>query len=104
MILSRLKNQKQVLSKCKYCATDKVVSQGLAITPADVEELTNKGIPVSISNAPWEGQDLEKGDFNIDPMFRRDVDRNTLWETSQEAKGRILKARNVLSKKEKNKK
>lgn len=103
-MITRLKKQAKNLVNCGLTKFDKPVPQGLAITPSKIEELTNKGIPVSISNTPFEGEEFSKGDFSIDPVFTRDMDRNTLWENSQSAKSRLLKAKNVLSKKEKNKK
>jgi len=71
--------------------TDESVVSGLAVTPSDIERLARQGIPVSVPNAS-QFYTLDSG-YDVPPELRVDADRNTLWETSQAAKRRIMKAR-----------
>lgn len=68
------------------------VQPGLAITPSDIERLAQQGVAVSVPNADSFLYNNEVG-FDIDPVYSRDEDRNSLWERSQIAKHRIMRAR-----------
>lgn len=88
------------LCNCDYTVVDIPVQSGLALTPAKVKELTDKGIAVSTpmaSPSDYDGSS-RPGDFTLDPMYSVDSDRNTLWEMSQTARQRILKARSKKAK------
>lgn len=66
-----------------------VVQEGLALTPSDVKQLTDKGIAVSaqqqnVSNA----SDLENG-FYVDPMYRRGTDLNDLWNIEKSTRAKF---------------
>lgn len=71
---------------------EKPVQSGLAITPSDIERLAQQGVAVSVPNADSFLYNNEVG-FDIDPVYSRDEDRNSLWERSQIAKHRIIRAR-----------
>lgn len=78
--------------------TDKPVESGLAMTPAQIKRLTDKGIAVSQSNylGHFDGSP-DRGNFDIDPIYQRGMDQNTLWENAQLSKRKILAARDRLS-------
>ena len=78
-------------ARCRRRDTDDVVVSGLAITPSDIERLALNGTPVSIPNAN-SFYSVDTG-FEVPPELKVDADRNSLWEISQLAKARILKAR-----------
>lgn len=64
-----------------------------AITPAQIKELAERGIPITPQAV--EREIHGRGDWNIEPMFKRDMDAATAWEMEQRAKaelkGRIRK-------------
>lgn len=80
------------VSKTSLKPHEKPVQGGLAITPSDIERLAQQGVAVSVPNADSFLYNNEDG-FAIDPVYARDEDRNSLWERSQIAKARIMKAR-----------
>lgn len=71
---------------------EKPVQNGLSITPSDIERLAQQGVAVNVPNADSFLYNNEIG-FDIDPVYSRDEDRNSLWERSQIAKARIMRAR-----------
>lgn len=77
----------------KRATGEKVVASGLAMTPSDIERLAKQGIAVSTPNADSFRYDEDSGTWNIDPVYTRDGDRNSMWERSQIAKANILKAK-----------
>lgn len=68
-----------------------------AITPSQIKELTERGIPVTPQAV--EREIHGRGDWNIEPMFKRDMDAATAWEMEQRAKaelkGRIRKDKDM---------
>lgn len=80
------------VSKTSLKPYEKPVQSGLAITPSDIERLAQQGVAVSVPNADSFLYNNEVG-FDIDPVYSRDEDRNSLWERSQIAKHRIMRAR-----------
>lgn len=94
-----LSNKKFRLCDCSVLhSTDKPVESGLAMTPAQIKKLTDKGIAVSQSNyqGSFDGSP-DRGNFDIDPIYLRDMDQNTLWENAQVSKRKILSARDRLT-------
>lgn len=87
--------RENITCNCDYTPFDIPVQSNLALTPAKVKELTDKGIAVStpVSSALDYDGSSRPGDFTLDPMYANGSDRNTLWEMSQTARQRILKAR-----------
>lgn len=96
----RLSNDYPVLCDCSvYKPCDKPVQSGLAMTPGKVRELTSKGIAVSLS-APSDTQfdgSPERGNFDIDPIFTRGMDQNTLWENSETSRRKILRSKDRMT-------
>lgn len=72
-------------------SSDEPVISGLSVTPSDIERLARQGIPVSVPNAS-SFYNIDSG-LEVPPELKVDADRNSLWETSQASKARILKAR-----------
>lgn len=70
---------------------DESVKSGLSITPSDIEKLARNGVPVSLPNAD-SFYHLDSG-LEVPPELKVDADRNTLWETSQLSRRRIMAAR-----------
>lgn len=64
---------------------------GLAMTPAQVKQLAERGIPVSTAGMQ-EFYDADKG-WRIEPMFARGADICQLWEMEHNAQSRVLSAR-----------
>lgn len=89
--LNRLGDGKFHVVSCKRKRLEDPVISGLSITPSQIEQMARNGTPVSVPNA--------SNFFTVDsgrevpPELRVDADRNTLWETSQLAKARIMRAR-----------
>lgn len=69
---------------------------GLAITPAQVAEMSNKGISVSIPNLDFMDSDgAPKNDYNISPMFQRGMTREQLWQLQRQARQNVMRAQRV---------
>lgn len=79
---------------CKVVDSLELVTKpGLAMTPKQVRELTDRGIAVSLPNEKsFLDGSSSKTDWSIDPIFRRDADMCSMWELSRDCQGRILKA------------
>lgn len=94
-----LSNKNHRLCDCTILsACDRPVENGLSLTPAQIKKLTDKGIAVSQSNyiGNFDGSP-DRGNFDIDPIYTRGMDQNTLWENAQVSKRKILSARDRLS-------
>lgn len=80
---------------CKVVDSLELVTKpGLAMTPKQVQALTDRGIAVSLPNEKsfLDGSPSSPTDWSIDPIFRRDADMCSMWELSRDCQGRILKA------------
>lgn len=66
-----------------FCRT---VQDG-AITPAQIKELAERGIPISPQSV--EREIHGRGDWTLEPMFRREMDAATAWEMEQRAKAEL---------------
>nr|DAW16016.1 MAG TPA: hypothetical protein [Microviridae sp.] len=79
---------------CKVVDSLELVTKpNLAMTPKQVQELTDRGIAVSLPNEKsFLDGSSSKTDWSIDPIFRRDADMCSMWELSRDCQGRILKA------------
>lgn len=81
-------------ASCKCVNEVKRTIEGLAMTPQQIAEMAQRGVPISPQNMQgyYDGM---AGDNNwrVEPMFRRGADINQLWEMEQTARQRILSAR-----------
>lgn len=88
---------KSQLKPCKcvcYPDIDKLVTKpGLALTPMDIKNLTDKGIAVSLPNAQNFLSPVEGSSWTVEPEFRRDATMCSLWETEKLAQKRVMQAR-----------
>lgn len=75
-----------------------VVCPNMAITPAQIAQMTRQGIAVSTPNADNFFYESNSG-WDIEPVYQRYYDRNTAWETSNVSKSNILRARKTDSEK-----
>lgn len=96
-ILTRRKDWKDTLCDTSRKDIDIDVQDGLALTPARVRQLTEKGIAVSMPAGNSEGlydSSESPSDYSIDLMYERGMTREELWERSQVSKQNIMNARN----------
>lgn len=80
---------------CQCCGElELVTKQGLAMTPKQVQELTDRGIAVSLPNEKsfLDGQPKSSTSWDVDPIFRRSADMCSMWELSRDCQGKILSA------------
>lgn len=81
---------------------EKIVQNGLAITPRDVKTMTSRGIPVATQNQnnmfyndsdlPGFNPDLDVDPFFVEPQYRRGADMNTMWEISKSTGRKMIGA------------
>lgn len=91
-VLQRGHHWSPVFASCKRKINESPVQSGLSMTPSDIERLAKQGIAVSTPNASQFFNDDSGESWNVDPIYLRDSDRNTMWETSQLAKAKIATA------------
>lgn len=84
---------------CLATTQDIVVKSGLAMTPTKVKELTDKGLAVSNQSASFYDSSDTSSDWNIEPMFKRNMDVNSLWEIQNESRTKVVKAHKTDKKK-----
>lgn len=94
--MNKLKNNRlRKLSTIKRRFEENPVQDGLAVSPAQMVEMTRKGIAISTQNQPdsvfEEGSTINS--FDIPLEHRRGVDLVQLWEASESAKKKIRSAR-----------
>lgn len=71
------------------------VSNAQILTPADVADLSRRGIPVSAGQLPSFQAPDDPGDsvaFDMPDEYRKGYDRNTAWEVSKVAESKLAKA------------
>lgn len=96
-----LNNPSSRVVTCKRNLFDDVVKDNCAMTPAKVRDLTAKGIAVSlteVSDADFDNP--SRGNFEVDNLYKVDMDMNTLWEIEQTSRRNVLKSRDKLTKAE----
>lgn len=72
---------------------EKPVQSGLALTPRDVKEMTERGQAVSTPNIGQVQEDsASTGDWFIELPYRRGVDMNTVWEQSHITQNGLIRA------------
>lgn len=79
---------------CTFCEDRDhlVTKEGLALTPSKIQELTDKGIAVSLPNANNFLSPQDGASWNVEPQFTRDANMASLWETEQLAKRKVVNA------------
>lgn len=79
-------------SICKRKIYEKPVQNGLAVTPAQMAELTAKGVPITASNLGMVFDDgVSKLDYDVPPEHTRGVDINDLWNLKQDIRKKLRK-------------
>lgn len=88
---------KPQLKPCKcvcHSDVDRLVTKpGLALTPMDIKNLTDKGVAVSLPNAQNFLNPTEGSSWTVEPEFRRDATICSVWETEKLAQKRVMQAR-----------
>ena len=71
---------------------EKPVQSGLALTPQMVKEMTERGLAVSTPNIGQvqDNSGIPRGDWFLEPQYRRDCDMNTAWEISQNTQRSLI--------------
>lgn len=87
--MSRNGTYKPKLCKCQF-DVDKDFArtvQDAAITPRQIQELAERGIPIS----PQAVEREVKGNnsWDLDPIFRRGMDMATAWEMEKSAQAKV---------------
>lgn len=83
---------------CRACATPwqdtdfRKTIPNQAMTPNQIKELADKGIPVSGQNASALYDEKTAG-WNLDPIFERGADICQLWEIEKAAQRRVMAAK-----------
>lgn len=95
-MLTRLKNQPIRKAVCLPDSQFIRTQNNLALTPAKIKELTDAGIAVSAGSASVFTTD-DKSGYDIDPLYIRGMDRNTLWERQQDVHSVLNTARDKKS-------
>lgn len=95
MIRRYLYNREVRYSAPKRQFDEDVVQNGLAVTPAEMMQMAEKGIPVSPQNLGLTYQEgVSKLDFTPPLEYTRGVDMNDLWEAQRDVKAKFRKAVN----------
>lgn len=94
MIKSFIRNRAQRIARPSFLeGIDRVVQSGLGVTPAQMLEMTNRGIPISPANL---GLVYQQGVGNLDfqpPLeYQRGIDMGQLWEAQQDSKRKFKDA------------
>ena len=75
---------------CRYGEFEDPVQNGLAITPAQMLDLTNRGIPVSPSNLGLEYDDgYSELEFDVPSEHVRGIDMADLWEQREDMRDKM---------------
>lgn len=97
-MIPRLNNHQPVVKSFHRDSTDEPVQNGLAVTPSQMLELSQRGIPVAPNNL---GLGYQEGvsDLDFEPPlnYRRGIDIGDLYEAREDIKSKIRKAVNDKS-------
>lgn len=90
--MSRFTKQYPDLCECKFNVKKdwQRTQEGLAITPAQVKELTDRGIPVSAQNVNFLESGSDVNSWIVEPQFRREMDMATAWEMEKSSSRKVL--------------
>ena len=81
------------LAFCKRKVGESIVQSGLALRPSDIERLARDGVAVSTPAANNFYHEQDAIGWDVDPVFQRDADRNSMWEASHVSRARIMAAK-----------
>lgn len=92
MATRRLTAGSNILARCdKYSKYEKPVQSGLALTPRDIKQMTERGLAVSTPNLQLSNDSETFTDsWFIEPQFRRGCDMNIAWETTQVVQSNLI--------------
>lgn len=78
---------------CKYSRTDQKTKPGLAVTPAQMSQMADKGIAISAQNAANFYDGSENPSWDVLPEYERGIDVADLWQNQQTARKKIFTAK-----------
>lgn len=90
-----LSSRQSIIRTCKALRNDqdKPVQSDLALTPAQMADLAEKGIPISTANAQLAYEDgTRSATFDIPIEERRGIDIADVWNTQQDARDKVVNA------------
>lgn len=80
-----------VFSVCKRHPEEQDVQNGLALTPGQMQEMTNRGIPIAPQNlgVTYEEGSADLKNYEVSPEYIRGVDIGELWELRESTNKRF---------------
>lgn len=95
--LNRYKNHGRHIYVCRKSEDDSVVRDGLSYSPADMERLTSRGMPVNSLNTGTAYIDGEENpSFEVTSDRQRHVDICDLWEQHQKIRDKARAAAKAI--------
>lgn len=86
---------RDIFSKPRRLENEEQVQSGLALTPSEMMEMANKGVPITPQN--FDGLQYDEGysklDFDVPIEYRRGIDIGDCWEAEMDAKARLKSAK-----------
>lgn len=77
----------------KRAAHEPIVQSGLSVTPSQMEQMRQKGIPIAPPSLGVEFFDTDDNkNFYVDARFRRGADISDAYNAEQNARGKLKKA------------
>lgn len=84
------------LAKCRRSAGETIVQSGLAVTPAQMLEMAQAGIPISSVNADHMYRDGYRDPGDVPTLdMQRGVDIGDLWENHMSLREKMRKLRKM---------
>lgn len=82
------------VSKAVRTEDDPIVQNGLAVTPAEMNQMLQAGLPISAQiNSMFNDDTLVSArDFSVDAIYQRGIDAAEIFEMQQGAKRKIKDA------------
>lgn len=67
-----------------------IVQNGLAVTPSQMLDLTNRGVPITPANLGLQYIDgVSQSDFSVGMEYQRGVDIGDMWEHRQDMRKKM---------------
>jgi hypothetical protein len=85
-----MRHTRFIYSRPRTRNNDVVVRNGLAITPAQMEEMISRGIPVNANALPLLEVDAHSDkDFSVSPEFQRGASLNSTWNAQIDSRQKL---------------
>lgn len=86
-------SRRQRVVETKFRRDEAIPEPGLAITPAQIDQLARKGVAVSSYNYGMQFQGIESHTDGVPPEFRRGFDKIDAWNLQQSARKKVNNSR-----------